>query len=573
MYVFDLFELTSTEKIKELIESRSMLIMHNANFDMQFLFFMGIDFKGKIFDTFIAERVLNAGQKIRKYGPKSQKVYFDDISCSLKNVAQRRLGLEVDKTQQTSDWSKPELDMEQVKYAAEDVLILPEIYKQQLDELKEEDLITIYSLESKCIRPVAKMCAKGFGVDRGKLLKLKEEITADLQALTRSFVELLDSRLPEDSKLPREKGVIRTGKNPKKDFNPGSVTQLIKAFNLAKVATPKTDEGKQTLNQVALAEFDSDDPVMLLYRKRAKTETKLEHVNKLLDNIHPLTHRIHSGYNQMGANSGRFTSSGARRQTANKEKTVFAINIQQVPRSKDFRSCFIPAPGNKLIICDWAQIELRLGAELINVPQMRKAFNEGVDLHSLTASLVHGKPIDEVSKDERQEGKTLNFALLYGMGYRKYKTYAAQSGKIISLSQAKVAHGGFHRAYPQIKTWHWQRASIVEDGPAYVRTSVGRRRLLSNDDATMMCSSNTLIQGTGADILKIAIAKIGEHLDDSAHLIACIHDELVLEVDEGRAEYFRGLLEKTMVEAAEVVLKNVPAEADAFIGSSWADKG
>ena len=107
------------------------------------------------------------------------------------------------------------------------------------------------------------------------------------------------------------------------------------------------------------------------------------------------------------------------------------MNIQQVPRSKDFREIFIASPGYKLVICDWAQIELRLGAELINIPQMKKAFVENIDLHTMTASLIYKKDIHEVTKDERQDGKTLNFALLYGMGYRKYKTYAAQSGKIV----------------------------------------------------------------------------------------------------------------------------------------------
>ena len=158
------------------------------------------------------------------------------------------------------------------------------------------------------------------------------------------------------------------------------------------------------------------------------------------------------------------------------------------------------------------------------------------------------------------------------MGYRKYKTYAAQSGKLITLSEAKVAHTGFHAAYPRLKAWHMERAALVADGWAYTRTACGRRRLLSYDDATMMCSANTLIQGSGADILKIAIANISEHLNEDAYLVACVHDELVLEVKEDKAEQYKKLLETVMIKAAEHVLKSVPASADASIGDSWAAK-
>ena len=110
---------------------------------------------------------------------------------------------------------------------------------------------------------------------------------------------------------------------------------------------------------------------------------------------------------------------------------------------------------------------------------MIQAFKDGHDLHTVTASLIYKVPLEEVQKSQRQEGKTLNFALLYGMGYRKYKTYAAQSGKIISLSEAKVAHTAFHNAYPRLRQWHRERAALVEDGWTYVRTPLGRRRLRS----------------------------------------------------------------------------------------------
>ena len=203
---------------------------------------------------------------------------------------------------------------------------------------------------------------------------------------------------------------------------------------------------------------------------------------------------------------------------------------------------------------------------------MKQAFINGIDLHTMTASLIHKKNLTDVTKEERQDGKTLNFALLYGMGYRKYKTYAAQSEKILTLSEARIAHAAFHNAYPRLRSWHQERASLVHEGWAYIRTACGRRRLLSYDDATMMCSANTLIQGSGADILKIAISKLGPYLSESVHLVACVHDELVLEVKKELSEKFKNILEEVMITSAETVLQSVPSSADANVGDSWADK-
>jgi len=574
IYVFDLFTTSIRKELKALIESRELLIFHNANFDLQFLLYLGIDFKGKIFDTYVAERVLRSGFKEKKISPKIGKTYFADVSCSLKAVAERRLGLEIDKEQQVSDWSAEKLSLDQIEYSAKDVDILPAIASEQLAELKEESLLEIYSIESKCIRPVARMCSTGFKVDIGKLQTLKTKLLEELETKTKEFVNSLDERLPEEFKLPKDdSGFVLIGKKPKKEFNPGSTTQVIKAFNLCGIELPvDAAKEKQTLNQIALAEFDSQDETLHKYRERTKVETKLEHIEKMLANIHPITHRLHAGYNQVGANSGRFTSSGSPKATKTKPKTTFAINIQQVPRDKQFRSCFVAEKGYKLVICDWAQIELRLAAQLVNIPQMRKAFVEDIDLHTMTASLIYKKNVEDVTSDERHDGKTLNFALLYGMGYRKYKTYAAQSGKIISLSEAKVAHAAFHAAYPVLRSWHQSRSDLIRDGWAYIRTACGRRRLLSYDDATMMASANTLIQGSGADILKIAISKLDEHLNDEVRLVACVHDELVLEVKEDVANKYKAILEQSMVTAAETVLSEVPAKADANVGNSWADK-
>ena len=418
------------------------------------------------------------------------------------------------------------------------------------------------------------MCHKGFNVDVSKLIALKEAIRCELEEITLEFCTRLDTDLPVDEKLPRkEDGSLAIGKKPKKEFNPGSGAQCIRCFQSLGIELPVAPgTGKPTLNQIQLAEFASPSELLGLFRKRVKIETRLEHTEKLISNVNPITHRIHSGYNQYGANSGRFTSSGAKKTSAKNIKSQFAINAQQIPRHTEFRECFTSKEGYELIICDFSQIELRLGAELIGISQMIDAFQKGHDLHTVTAALIYKVPLDEVQKSQRQEGKTLNFALLYGMGFRKYKTYAAQSGNFISLSEAKISHQAFHNAYPRLRQWHRERAAMVEDGWTYVRTPTGRRRLLSYDDASMSACANTLIQGAGADILKLSLAKLNPYLTDDACLVACVHDELVLEVIQDKVSEYKEILERCMKEAAESILKVVPSKADASHGTNWAEK-
>lgn len=575
IYVFDLFKTNVVSELKRLVESREMLVGHNLGFDLQFLYSMGIDYRNKIFDTYIAERVLRAGFQEKKVSPKSNKTYFADISCSLKAVAMRRLDIEVDKEQRMTDWGAAELTFEQIEYAAKDVDILPAIAAEQLQELNEEALLEIYGIESRCIRPVALMSYHGFTVNIEKLQALKANIEKELENKTKEFVEALDARLPEGHKLPRGiDGEILVGKKTDKEFNPGSTAQVAAAFEKCNVELPVNEETKKvTLNQIALSEFDSKDPTLQLYRERVKMETSLEHAEKLISNVNPMTHKIHSFYNQVGANSGRFTCSGAAKTAKSKPKTNFGVNLQQVPRLKAFRECFEASKGYKLVIADYSQMELRLLAELADIPQMQEAYNKDIDLHTLTASLVNDCDITEVTKNQRQMAKGANFGFIYGIGFRKFKTYAAASfGVHMSLSESKILHSKFHSAYPRLREWHRQRGALVQDGWCYTRTALGRRRLLSYDDARMTIAANTLIQGTGADILKIALGKLNEFLNDEVRLIAVVHDECVLEVKEGLEETWKNKLADIMIHAGDTVFKKTRLVAEPGIGKDWSAK-
>ena len=179
------------------------------------------------------------------------------------------------------------MSLDQIEYAAQDVDILPQIAALQLNELAAENLLEVYTLESQVIRPVALMCHYGFGVDISKVKALQHLKQQELDTATRLFCESLDNRLEDDFKLPRRSdGSIAIGKNAKKEFNPGSNAQCVRCFN--QIGTPLPVDartGKQTLSQVALSEFDSDDETLNLLRKRTKLETALRMSKKSLSTL------------------------------------------------------------------------------------------------------------------------------------------------------------------------------------------------------------------------------------------------------------------------------------------------
>jgi DNA polymerase I-like protein with 3'-5' exonuclease and polymerase domains len=218
-------------------------------------------------------------------------------------------------------------------------------------------------------------------------------------------------------------------------------------------------------------------------------------------------------------------------------------------------------------------MELRLLAELADIPEMQEAYNNDIDLHTLTASLMNDCSIDQVSKQQRQMAKGANFGMIYGIGYARFKTYAAASfGLMLSLSESKVTHAKFHSSYPRLRQWHRERGALVQEGWCYTRTALGRRRLLSYDDAKMTIAANTLIQGTGADILKVALGSLNNFVNEDVRLVAVVHDEIVLEVKENMAEEWQTKLSDIMVKAGDNVFVKTRLVAEAGIGDDWSAK-
>jgi DNA polymerase-1 len=298
-----------------------------------------------------------------------------------------------------------------------------------------------------------------------------------------------------------------------------------------------------------LAKIDSPLAALLRQyrdsRKRCTTYGKdwLQHVAS--------NGRVYANWRQIGAASGRMSCSKP--------------NLQQLPRGH-YRRCFQAPPGRVLVKADYSQIELRIAAKVSGDKNMLAAYQAGEDLHTLTALHVLG--VQDVTKDQRQLAKALNFGLLYGMGARGFQSYAKSSyGVVLTEPQAQSYRDAFFNAYPGLRAWH---SKVKHAHTRETRTLAGRRRRLKPEDYDTL-RLNTPVQGTGADGLKGALALLWERRDQAsgAFPVLVVHDEIVVECDQGQAEVVAVWLKAAMVEAMVPLIDPVPVEVEVKAARTW----
>ena len=269
-------------------------------------------------------------------------------------------------------------------------------------------------------------------------------------------------------------------------------------------------------------------------------------------------------------------------------------NLQQIPREAEYRRCFIAREGHRFIKADYSQIELRLAAKVAGEKRMIEAFAQGIDLHALTASRLLDKPLSRVEKADRQVAKAVNFGLLYGMSPRGLREYArANYGVELSEAEAKQAHRSFFKTYPALKEWHERLTAELErcgpEGVYEARTLSGRRRFLPAYKAgrpnscryapNLTEAANFQVQGLAADGLKQAMALMWQRRGDcpgatathevEAVPVLFVHDEVVIEVPEERAEAAREWLIGCLKDGMQPLAEEVPIEVEAVIAISW----
>ena len=271
--------------------------------------------------------------------------------------------------------------------------------------------------------------------------------------------------------------------------------------------------------------------------------------------------RIHGRFDPTGTDTGRFAS-----------KTP---NLQNIGRGP-LRECFVAPAGSALVVADYSQIELRAAAAIAGEEKMIEAYKRGEDLHRLTAATVLGKDASEVTKQDRQLAKAVNFGLLYGQSAKGLVRYAASSyGVAMSDDQAFEIRQAFFRTYGSLRQWHGESHVSAERGISEVRTVLGRRRLIPSDaDAWQRFTAlvNTPVQGSCADGMKRAMVRLASCLPAGARMISTVHDELIVETSETDAGAVCRLVESAMIEAMSDLFPKVPIEVEAKSCRNWSEK-
>jgi len=511
---------------------------HNLKFDARMLLKAGVRLRGITFDSMLASVLIDPGKANHK---------LDQLALAELGHAMMPITALIGESQElTMDC----ISVDRVTaYAAEDADIALRLYHRLLPKVREmgmEDLVR--KVEAPLAAVLAEMEANGIMCDPEELLRQGEELKVRVEELRRKVWEIA--------------GV---------EFNLDSPAQLAEVL-FEKLGLPhgkKTKTGYSTdvevLTNLAAME-DRSDPrtlvpgLILEYRQLAKLIST--YLGNLAESVDPRTGRIHTTFHQLVTATGRLAS--------------HRPNLQNIPVRTDvgrqIRKAFRAPEGHMLICADYSQIELRILAHLSGDPGLIEAFEKDLDIHAAVASKVFGTPIDQVTREQRANAKTINFGIIYGI------TAFGLSRRIegLGVDEAAALINDYKARFPGIETF--MRACVqhaMEHG--YVATIMGRRRLIpeihsSNRNRRSLgerLAINSVVQGSAADLIKLAMVNVQRRIDQERlplKLLLQIHDELVLEAPEERAEELAAIVREEMEQAMQL---RVPLKAEAGIGPDW----
>ncbi len=518
--------------------------LHHSKFDRLILLNHGFDLQGVVFDTMLASYVLQpeASHKLsslcKEYGIEAIALDYDSLGLDKK---QSIAHLSIDKTAQ---------------YCGLDVLGTWQLTQKLQTELALYlDLQEVFNLELKLEPILAKMEQTGVLVDKDYLAKLSYIVNEDLDEITNNvYAEFGEFNLASPKQLSE---------------------LLFDKLGLDKRKSRKIKTGYST-NQVVLEKLKDDHPLIpQILQHRTLAKLKSTYVDALPTLINPKTDRIHTNYNQSVTATGRLSSSNP--------------NLQNIPIrtafSRKIRRGFIPQGDWKFLSADYSQIELRILAHLSKEPILISAYQNNQDIHTVTAQIILDKK--EITSEERSMGKTINFGLIYGMGVQKFAREVKVSNKkaqeFVDKYRAK-----YSRVFNYLEN---AKKQALLDG--YVTTILGRRRyfdfpekeldkIAGSDINTLDLSkvkfdyyttqmlrsaANAPIQGSSADIIKLAMVEVDRILDDyQANMLLQVHDELVLELPPSEVDE----LQEKIKDCMENVIKlNIPLSVDVHTGDNW----
>jgi len=510
---------------------------HHLKYDYIVLARQGLRVRPLAFDTMIAEWVLNP----------------DSHNLGLKNLAAARLGVEMTHIQDLigtgrNQRSMAEVAIEEVApYAAADAAITLRLQPTLEGELQRFPKLStlLTEIEMPLVAVLAEMEMAGVALDRAFFASFSRELAERMSAIEQQVYAI----------------VGRT-------FNLNSTQQLSDVlFNTLRLTPPdrsrKTASGHYSTAAGVLEAMSGQHPVVDLvldYRELAKL--KSTYVDALPAQIHPQTGRVHTSFSQTAVVTGRLSSSNP--------------NLQNIPTRSELgrrvRRGFIAAPGNVLLSLDYSQIELRVVACMAGDEAMLNAFRAGQDIHAATAAAIYGVPLEAVTKEQRRHAKAINFGLIYGMS-----VYGLTRSTELTLAESEEFVRAYFQQFPAVKRYLDDlRRQAREQG--YVETLLGRRRYFPGLKSPLNQAVrqreereaiNAPIQGTAADIMKIAMIRIPPAMQQAGlhgQMLLQVHDELVLECPREELKDTVYLVRNIMENAYPL---QVPLTTEARWGLNW----
>lgn len=511
----------------------SLIVGQNLKFDSKFLkYHYGVTLH-HIYDTYIAELVLSGGQLAGRKG------------AALKDLALKYCGKYLDKTEQTTFLIDKQLTKRQKEYARDDLAYLPEIMKQQMAKIELENLGSVIATEMGAIPAVVWLELSGIFIDMEKVENIRQQAQEDLRVAQ----EFLTAELTEETSQATLFGGFQRTK-----VNLDSPVEMLEALRKKGFKINSTSE-------VDLSKYGTDPIIKAVLKHREASKMLSTFVDVLPTRRHETTGRIHADFNQFGAKSGRFTCRNP--------------NLQQQPKSYDWRDIFRAEPGNVFVTSDYSQIELRIIGQVSDDAEFIRAYTEGEDLHKLTASKVFGVPLKEVTKQQRSIAKTVNFGIAYGMGAGGLKGNLQKVGIEISDEEAKTVIDGFNKAYPSVYR-HLQAQSQRGLQKLQIRNAAGR--LFKFDEPhdgreegrVKRESKNLPIQSLCADMVKDALAVLFEKLEPmGVKFVNTVHDELVFECKKEQSDEVAKIVKEEMEKAGQKYLTSMPCVAEVTVAEVW----
>ncbi|MEM7034516.1 MAG: DNA polymerase I, partial [Chloroflexota bacterium] len=431
-------------------------------------------------------------------------------------------------------------------YASADVdmtLRLADYLAENLTASEERNLHIFEEIELPLIYILKDMELRGIKVDTSVLQSLSEILTTRLGELMNEIHELAGH-----------------------SFNINSTQQLSNVLftelELPTTGLKKTKSGYYSTAAGVLEDMAGLHPIIdLILEYRTLSKLKSTYVDALPKLINPNTERIHTNYNQIGISTGRLSSVDP--------------NLQNIPirtpQGRQIRRAFVAEPGWKLIAADYSQVELRIMAHMADDPGLKEAFARDEDIHAATAAAVVGIPLDQVDSDQRRIAKTVNFGLAYGQS-----AFGLSRTTGLSQQESRAFIDTYFANFPGVKRYIDETKQMAAD-QGYVETLLGRRRNFPNmaelkgpqRGRAEREAINMPIQGTAADIMKIAMIRVYQALQESnyqAKMLLQVHDEIVLEAPDDEAEQIVSLVREQMENA---YILAVPLKVDVEVGQNW----